>query len=137
LALAACQSVPPAPPPASEDLRGLWEGTWGGTPLSLLVTEHRDLEAPSGIFVGPFQVLGQARPGVVGILTYTQRGEALSVNFEGRLGGAGAARTLVIIAHPTSGRLQLSLRRAEDRLAGAGESEFWWGPRGPVELRRR
>lgn len=142
--LAGCASGPAAPPPASSmgppppDLRGAWSGTWGGAPLTLIITDQTELGADSGLYLGSLQVLGQRGPGVSGVITSTVAGEPVSASVKGWLGSSGAAVTLLLQARTLHGTLQLTLTRAQaDRLVGKGESDFPWGPRGDVELSRR
>jgi hypothetical protein len=142
--LAGCASGPLAPPPASSlgppppDLRGTWTGTWGGAPLTLVVTDQTELGAPSGLYFGSTLVLGQRAPGVSGVITSTIAGQPLSASVNGWLGSSGAAVTLLLQARTLHGTLQLTLTRLPaDRLVGRGESDFPWGPRGDVELSRR
>lgn len=125
-------------PPAVEipDLRGTWEGTWGGTPLRLLVLEQRGTAAPGGIEVGPWSIFGERLPALSGVLTFTVRGEPTSINVHGRLGDLGGRLTLVLDGlTPSSQRLVLR-RVADGRLAGEGTSRPTWEPQGPVELVR-
>lgn len=143
LLLAACTSAaPPAPAPAAPtalpDLRGTWRGTWGGTPLTLVVVEQEEVDVPSGVYLGSFQVFGRRAPGLKGVLTSTIRGEPVSISVEGWLGRAGAQTTLVVTGRMPSGTQTLTLTRvAAERLTGTGESSFPGGPQGPVELSRQ
>jgi hypothetical protein len=139
LLLGACG--PPLAPPAPgavPDVRGHWTGTWAGQPLSLLITGQADESGAGGLYLGPWQVLGQRTPGVTGVMTSTVRGEAVSANASGELGYLDGTLTLVVRAETTNGAQTLRLTpRGPDRLEGAGESSFRWGPRGAVELTRR
>ena len=143
LALAGCASGPAVPPPPAmapppPDFRGTWMGTWGGAPLTLVVTEQAELGAYSGLYLGPLQVLGQRVPGVSGVMTSTVAGKPVSASVKGWLGSSGAAVTLLLQARTPHGTQQLTLTRGlADRLVGKGESDFPWGPRGDVELSRR
>jgi hypothetical protein len=131
-------SPPPPPPPSATrlppDLRGTWTGTWGGTPLSLLITEQADAGDPvRGVYLGTFLVLGERAPTLSGVMTYTRRGEAVSVSVRGWT----RAVTLVLAAATPDGNQRLALRGAgSERLAGTGESDFRWGPQGMVEIAR-
>lgn len=134
-------SPPPAPAPAAStvpDLRGTWQGTWGGTPVTLVLVEQSEFGAYSGIYLGPVQLLGQRLPGLNGILTSTIRGEAVSISVEGWVGGSGGQSTVVLSGRMPSGTQALKLTRVEaERLAGTGESTFPGGPQGLVELTRQ
>lgn len=125
-----------APPPP--DFRGTWSGTWGGAPLTLVVTEQAELGAYSGLYLGPLQVLGQRASGVSGVMTSTIAGHPVSASAKGWLGSTGTAVTLLLHARTPHGTQQLTLTRVQpDRLVGRGESDFPWGPKGDVELSRR
>jgi hypothetical protein len=144
LLLVGCASSPSAPPPPSSlgppppNLRGAWSGTWGGAPLTLVVTDQADLGAYSGVYLGAYQVLGQRVPGVTGVLTSTIAGQPVSASAKGWLGFGGPAVTLLLEARTPHGTQHLTLTRTDgDRLIGQGESDFPWGPRGAVELSRR
>lgn len=141
LVLAGCAIAPPPPPaPAAgePDLRGTWAGTWGGTPLALVIVEQHDLGAPSGLYLGSLQVLGQRAPGVSGVMTSTIGGQAVSVNVQGWLAATDRTLTLLLNTRTLHGTQQLTLSRVgAERLAGKGESDFRWGPRGHVELTRQ
>ncbi len=142
LALAACQTGPPSLAPVAlaagvPDLRGTWTGTWGGAATRLVVTDQLDTQQYSGIYLGPVQLLGQRMPGLAGVLTVTVRGEARSANVQGWFGAAGAQPALVLVAVTPDGREYMTLRQlSAERLAGTGDSDFAWGPRGVVELTR-
>jgi hypothetical protein len=123
------------PPPP--DFRGTWSGTWGGTPLTFVVTEQRDLGPDGGVYLGPLPVLGQRVPGVLGVLTSTIGGSPVSASARGWLGSTGTAVTLLVHARTPHGLQELTLMRVRpDRLVGRGESEFSWGPTGEIELSR-
>ena len=140
-------TVDQAPPPAVtavSDLRGTWEGTWGGAPMRLVIVEQRELGDYAGIYLGPVQVLGRRRPGVTGVLTSTIAGAPASVNVEGWLGNINGKLALLLRATTPSGLQQLTLARAADRWTGRGESDFAWGPKarsrssaGRLQLLRR
>ena len=137
-AVAGCETAPAAPPPAGivPDLRGTWTGTWGGAPLTLVVTDEREV-GDSGVHVGSWQVLGRRGPGLTGVLTSTVRGERVSVPVAGRLGSDAARLAVVLEASGPAGDQHLRLAQVgPDRLQGTGESSYPWGPRGPVELTR-
>jgi hypothetical protein len=128
-----------AAPPALDvpDLRGTWSGTWGGTPLRLVIFEQRDAGAASGIYVGSWLAVGHRQPGVSGVLTFRNRSEDLSVSAEGWLGASAPGLRLVVHAAPTDGPQQLTLTLVEpQRFIGTGTSRFRWGPQGAVELTR-
>ena len=144
MALAGCASGPAAPPPPPAmappppDLRGTWTGTWGGAPLTLVVSEQAELGAYSGLYFGPVQVLGQRVPGLAGVMTSTIGGNPVSASVKGWLGSSGTAVTLLLQARTPHGHQQLTLTRVQpERLVGRGDSDFPWGPRGDVELIRR
>ena len=119
------------------DLRGAWAGTWGGTPLTLVILEQRDAEPVDGVTVGPWHVLGRNLPGVAGILSVKIRNEMVSVNVQGRLGTSNARLTLVLEPATVNGGW-ISLTRLEaNRLAGTGTAQMSWEPQGPVELIRQ
>ena len=137
--LAGCATSPPVGPPASTapDLRGTWTGTWGGTPLTLVVTEQREGHGESGVVLGQWQLLGQVYPTAVGVLTSTIDGELVSTHMEGLVSGPPNAIVVRVQARSPAGEQWLSLRLvAADRLEGVGESQAPWGPRGPAQLVR-
>jgi hypothetical protein len=140
LVVAGCATSPPAVPPAASapDLRGAWTGTWGGGPLTLIVTEQRNGHGDSGLVIGPWQVLGQQYPTVTGVLTATIRGEAVSTQVDGLLGDSGGRLILSLRARSAAGDQRMTLRLvAADRLEGTGDSQYAWGPQGPVQLVRQ
>ena len=142
LALSACARTadlaPPPPVAAVPDLRGTWAGTWGGAPAQLVIVEQRELGNYAGIYLGPVQVLGRRQPGVSGVLTSTIAGAPVSANVEGWLGYVEGALALQLHTVTSAGRQRLTLARtADDRWTGRGESDFAWGPQGPIELSRR
>ena len=133
-----CTSTPSLTAPARSvpDLRGAWTGTWGGTPLTLFVLEQEDTST-SGVYVGPWPLFGHLLPAVSGVLTFTVRGEAVSVNVRGRLGDANGRLTLVLEPLTVNGE-QITLSRVDEhRLVGVGTSRVTWEPEGPVELVRQ
>jgi hypothetical protein len=137
--LAACATSPVLTMPAGPlpDLRGTWTGTWGGTPLSLMVLEQHEAGPVDGVTIGPWHVLGGELPGVSGVLTFTSHGEAVSVNVRGRL-GESAGRLALVLEPLTVGGGYIALTRIEpNRLAGVGTSRMRWEPQGPVELARQ
>jgi len=142
LLVAGCQPGPPALAPVAvapgvPDLRGLWTGTWGGAPARLVITGQADLQQHAGVYLGPVQLLGQRLPGLTGVLTLTVRGEARSANVQGWFGATGAGPALVLVAVTPDGREYATLRPlSADRLAGTGDADFAWGPRGVVDLAR-
>jgi hypothetical protein len=138
--LAGCATYPPLGPPAAvvPDLRGEWAGTWGGTPLALVVTDQTVGTGESGLVLGPWQVLGEAYPVATGVLTSTIQGEPVSTRMTGRLSDSGAGIILTVLARSSAGEQWLRLRLAgADRLEGTGESQAPWGPQGPAQLVRR
>jgi hypothetical protein len=143
LFLAGCAGGPgPMPLPASAvelpDFRGIWTGTWGGSPVRLMITDQDDQDWRSGVYLGSMQVLGQRVPGVTGVLTSVIAGNQVSASVKGWLTISGrGALTLWLEARTVDGFQRLTLVSGPpDRLAGAGDSDFRWGPRGPVELTR-
>jgi hypothetical protein len=139
---AGCTSPLPQPLPAGAgvtvgDIRGSWRGTWGGAPAALLITDQQLQAGYSGLYIGSYQLLGNERPGVSGILTSQIDKEQTSVRAYGWFGGLDAQLTLRILADSPSGQQRLTLRPGgPDRLVGVGESSFRWGPNGPIELTR-
>ena len=84
-------TVDQAPPPAVtavSDLRGTWEGTWGGAPMRLVIVEQRELGDYAGVYLGPVQVLGRRRPGVTGVLTSAIAGRRRPSTWTGQIGRA-------------------------------------------------
>jgi hypothetical protein len=141
--LAGCESArSPAPPgPISDgllqELVGTWIGTWGETPLTLVVVEHTASAPYSGLYVGPWLVAGGSYPGISGVLTYTRSGAPASVRFNGWIASTRPVM-IRIQAEPPDGRMSMSLRGdGAVGLVGEGESTFYWGPQGPVALTRR
>jgi hypothetical protein len=137
--LSACATTPPLtmPPSLLPDLRGTWTGTWGGTPLTLVVLEQQQATSADGVSLGPWQLLGRELPSVSGVLTFTVRGQPVSMNVQGRLGDWNGRLTLVI--EPTTvngGQITLGLAD-QNRLTGTGTSRVSWEPQGPVELVRQ
>lgn len=129
-------TTPPTPAKAVPDLRGMWTGTWADTPLTLFVLNQEETSVP-GIYVGPWPPLGRRELGLSGILTFTVRDEAISVNVRGRLGDSNGTRTLVLDPLSANGQ-QITLTRVDqDHLAGVGVSRATWEPSGPVELVRQ
>jgi hypothetical protein len=138
--LLACGTPPPpltTPVGMMPDLRGTWNGTWGGAPLTLVILDQRDAEPIGGVTVGPWQVFGRDLPGVSGILSVAIRNEMVSVNVQGRLGGSNGRLTLVLAPATVNGGWISLTRIEENRLAGAGTAQMSWEPRGPVELIRQ
>lgn len=143
LALGGCAGpvVPPPPPrgTALPDLRGTWTGTWAGEPVALLITEQAE-EGPGagGFYVGTAHVLGERRPTIAGVLTFSDRTGTTATHARGWVGLEGGRLRLLVAAAPGAGRIVLDLAVEPDgRLIGTGESDFRWGPRGPVTLTRR
>jgi hypothetical protein len=137
--LSACTAPPALTTPLGEmpDLRGTWTGTWGGTPLTLVVLEQRDAEAFDGVSVGSWQVFGRNLPAVAGILSVKIRSEMVSVNVQGRLGTSNGRLTLVLEPATVNGGWITLTRLDENRLAGSGRAQMSWEPQGPVELIRQ
>lgn len=143
LLLPACgtplQPLPPSVP--VPDLRGTWTGTWGGTPLTLVIVEQEQEFGPSRLSVGPVplgSILGgQTEPTVAGVMTMTIRGAAVSTGVAGRLGSYAGRISMVLSGRTPDGDQELFLASIEPgRLTGSGDSTFAWGPRGPIELTR-
>jgi hypothetical protein len=140
LLVAACATGEPLAPPATvvPDLRGTWTGTWGGTPLTLIVTDQGAGHGESGVVIGPWQLLGQPYPTMSGIITVSIRGAPVSTRLDGLLGDAGGRLVVTIRARSSAGEQRLTLRLVEtDRLEGRGDSQYGWGPQGPVRLVRQ
>lgn len=140
LLLGGCASSAPPPPPAATvpDLRGTWTGTWGGTPLTMVVTGQQAGQGQSGLVIGPWQVLGEVHPTLGGVLTSSIRGEAVSTHMNALVSDAGGGRiVLTVRARSAAGDQRMTLRWiAPDRLEGSGDSQYAWGPQGPVQLIR-
>ena len=143
LIIAGCATSPPPEPIGvgagvpTHDLRGMWTGTWAGTPLSLSLIPDPEASSPSGVYVGSWLVLGRARPSFSGIITFTRRGEAVSTRAQAWVSYATGGVTLLVQAAPTDGEQELRLRSVDgERLVGTGRSSFPWGPQGAVELQR-
>ncbi|MBI3636378.1 MAG: hypothetical protein HY216_09215 [Candidatus Rokubacteria bacterium] len=139
--LAACQTArtlaPPPPDATLLDLRGTWAGTWGGTPVTLVVVEQQDDGGYAGIYVGPAQVLGLRRPAISGVLTTTGSRGTRSVAVRGSLGASAGRPAVVLVADGPDGQQRLVLTRLNPaELGGTGESDFTWGPGGVVRLTR-
>jgi len=89
-----CTAPVPQPPPAGAgaamaDIRGSWRGTWGGAPAALLITDQQIQAGYSGLYIGSYQLLGNERPGISGILTSQIDKEQTSVRAYGWFGGVG------------------------------------------------
>jgi len=101
-----------------------------------LVLEQEETPT-SGVYVGPWLLFGQQLPGVSGVLTFTVRDEAISVNVRGRLGDSNGRLTLVLGPLTVNGE-QITLTHVDEhRLAGVGTSRPSWEPQGRVELVRQ
>ena len=142
LLLAGCAGLEPLPPTVPvPDLRGTWTGSWGGTPVSLVIVEQGDVGGSSGVYVGPLPVDavfgGRRDPSVWGVITCTVRGQPVSASVQGRLGRLTGGTAIVLEASVPDGVQRLVLNRvAPERLEGHGDSSFAWGPEGRVELTR-
>ena len=141
LSLVSCTTPPPAlAPPLGEmpNLRGTWKGTWGATPITLVILEQQESEpAGGGVYLGPWQVLGQSLPGVSGVFSVRLRNEMVSVNVRGRLGNSNGRLTLVLEPVTVNGGWISVVRLDENRLVGTGSAQMSWEPQGPVELTRQ
>jgi hypothetical protein len=137
LLTAGCVSAPPPPAASAPDLRGTWTGTWAGAPLTLIVTEQRSGHGDSGLVIGPWQVLGEHYPTVGGVITSQIGGEPVSTRMDGLVADAGGRLVVNLRARSRAGEQRLTLRLvAPDRLEGNGDSQYGWGPQGPVQLVR-
>jgi hypothetical protein len=138
LILAACATGPRLRPPAAAvpDLRGTWTGTWGGTPLTLLVLDQEGTVPAGGIDIGPWSIGGDPLPAVSGTLTFTVRDAPVTVNVVGRLGDWHGGLTLVVDALTRNGEQLVLTHLTPDRLAGNGTAIPTWEPQGPVKLAR-
>lgn len=138
--LAGCGSAPPslaAPTGLMPDLRGTWAGAWGGAAVTLVIIDQTDAAPTEGISVGSWQLLGQALPGVSGVLSVMIRGEMVSVNVQGRLGTSHGRLALVLAPATVNGGWIGLTRLDETRMIGTGTSQMSWEPQGPVELIRK
>jgi len=137
--LACTTSPPPLAPPVGlmPDLRGTWTGTWGGTPVTLVILEQGETQPVDGVFVGPWQVVGQDLPGLSGILSVRIQNEMFSTNVRGRFGNWNGRLTLVLEPATANGGFLSLVWLADDRLTGSGTSQMSWEPQGPVELIRQ
>ncbi|HET7343108.1 MAG TPA: hypothetical protein VFL90_16705 [Methylomirabilota bacterium] len=140
--LGGCAAEPVLIPPAGDvpDLRGTWTGTWGGAPLTLVVTEQGGTTRDSSVRLGPWPVSGAEFPTLGGVLTYQVLGRPVSANARGRFGDlntwpSGYGLALVIDALTPDGEHLVLTEVTADRLSGVGTSIPRWGPQGPVELR--
>jgi len=138
LLLAGCTVAPTTPPIAVPNVGGMWAGTWGDTPLTLLITDQRnDAASGAGVYAGSWLILGETTPGISGVMRYTARGDHLSVNVHGRFATLDGRLALILDSAAPDGPQQLLLSRIEpDQMIGSGTSKFRWGPQGPVELKR-
>jgi hypothetical protein len=132
----------PAPPPPMTtpqvvpDLRGTWTGTWAQTPLTLLVLEQGETPV-SSVYIGPWPPFARREFGLSGILTFSVRDEAVSVNVRGRFADADGRRALVLDPLTWNGQQIMLTRVEQDYMAGVGTSRATWEPSGPIELTRR
>jgi hypothetical protein len=137
---AGCIVTPPVGPPAVSppDLRGTWVGTWGGTPLSIVVIDQQISTGDSGVVIGSWQLLGQYYPTVNGVMTTTISGESVSTNMTGLVSQWGQHFGVTIRGRSSAGEQEMTVKLVEaDRLEGAGQSQYAWGPQGPVQAVRR
>jgi hypothetical protein len=119
------------------DLRGTWTGTWGDAPMTLVILEQDNAAPGNGVWLGPWQLLGGALPGVTGVLSVRIRTEMVSVSVRGRLGASNGRLTLVIEPATVNGGWLSLAQSGENRLAGTGTAQMSWEPQGPVELMRQ
>lgn len=141
--VAACATSAPAtvsltPPGApASDLSGTWTGAWGGSPLTLVVTDYDESAPYSGVFVGPFMALGRREPALSGVMTYAARDGRRSVSVQGWVRTVDRRPSLLVYAVSPDGSQELRLTTmGEGQLAGTGSSSFPWGPQGAVTLTR-
>ena len=135
-----CIVTPPVGPPAISppDLRGTWIGTWGKTPLRIVVIDQQISTGDSGVVIGSWQLLGQYYPTVNGTMTTTIGGEAISTNMTGLIAQAGQGYALTLRGRSSAGDQEMRVRLVEaDRLEGEGQSQHSWGPQGLVQAVRR
>jgi hypothetical protein len=138
VALGACATGPVLMQPTTDipDLRGRWQGTWAGTPVTLLVLEQGGTARQGGIAVGPWPLTGAGLPSFDGVLTFVSNGKPVTVNAQGRFGDLDG-RLAVVVEALTADRQQLVLSYVSPEvLAGFGTSRLDWDPRGPVDLSR-
>ncbi len=135
---AGCTVAPATAPIAVPNVGGMWAGTWGDTPLTLVITDQRDdAGSGSGVYVGSWLVLGGRTPGLSGVMSYFTRGSQVSVNVQGRFAALNGGLALIVDSAAPDGAQQLLLNRVEpNQMLGSGTSKFSWGPQGPVELKR-
>ncbi len=139
LLLAGCATEVALAPPARSvpDLRGTWTGTWGGTPVTLVVLSQEEAYDSGTVAVGPWTLAGYPLPGVSGVMTFSIDGKATTVNVRGRVGDRDGRLTLVLGPLTAHGEQIVLARVGEDRLRGTGVSRATWEPQGPIELARR
>lgn len=138
--LGGCVVTPPVGPPAVSppDLRATWIGTWGGTPLRIVVLEQKISTGDSGVVIGSWQLLGQYYPTVNGVMTTTIGGEAVSTNMTGLVAQVGQGYALTLRGRSAAGDQEIRVRLVEaDRLEGEGQSQYTWGPQGSVQVVRQ
>ncbi len=136
--IVACASPPPLATPTGlmPDLRGTWQGTWGGSPLTLVILDQVEAQPVDGVSVGSWQLLGQDLPAVSGILTVRVRSEPTSTNVRGRIGTLYGRLALVLEPATVNGGWISLTQLEENRMAGTGTALMRWEPQGPVELIR-
>ena len=140
LLVGGCVVTPPVGPPAVSppDLRGTWIGTWGGTPLRIVVLDQQIATGDSGVVIGSWHLLGQYYPTLNGVMTTTIGGEAVSTNMTGLVAQLGQGYSLTLRARASAGDQEMRVRLVEvDRLEGEGQSQYSWGPQGSVQAVRR
>jgi len=105
LLVGGCVVTPPVGPPAVSppDLRGTWIGTWGGTPLRIVVLDQQIAAGDSGVVIGSWHLLGQYYPTLNGVMTTTIGGEAVSTNMTGLVAQLGQGYSLTLRARASAG----------------------------------
>jgi len=138
--LGGCVVTPPVGPPAvfPPDLRGTWVGTWGGTPLRIVVLDQRISTGDAGVFIGSWQWPGQYYPAVNGTMTTTIGGEAISTNMTGLIAETWQGYSLTLRGRSSAGDQEMRVLLVEDDLLeGFGQSQYAWGPQGLVQAARQ
>jgi hypothetical protein len=124
-------------PPAGQvpDLAGTWSGTWSGQPARLVVTAQGDTST-SGVYLGPWPLLGRRLPGVSGVFTFASGGQPTTVHVRGYFGDSGGRPTLVLESVASDGPALTLTEVSPGRLAGVGTPGMPWHPRGSIQLQR-